>query len=64
MIGACSWTLLGQGEQFEQGGLGAFCAPPGGIVRTEIGGLDRNAKVHEAPISHDDVARTLRRVTD
>src|SRR5215469_15898659 len=64
MIGACSLTLLSQGQQFEQGGSGVFCAQPGGDGRAQVGGLDRNAKAHEASIGHDNVARTLRRVTD
>jgi hypothetical protein len=64
MIGACSLTLLRQGQQFEQGGLAAFCAQQRGLVRAKVGGLDSKAKAHEAPIGHDDVARALGRVTD
>ena len=64
MIGACLLTLRCQGEQLEQGVPGAFCAQQGGVVRVEIGGLDRNAEAHEAAIGHDDMARALRRMTD
>jgi hypothetical protein len=64
MIGACALALLCQGQQFEQGDPGAFCAQQGVVVRAEVGGLDRKAEAHEAAIGHDDVARPLRRVTD
>jgi hypothetical protein len=64
MIGACALALLRQGQQFVQGDPGAFCAQHAGVVRGEVGGLDRKAEAHEVAIGHDDMARTLGRVTD
>jgi hypothetical protein len=64
MIGACACALLRQGEQLEQGGPGECCAQAARVVRTEAGGLDREAQAHEATIAHEDVAGLVRRVTD
>jgi hypothetical protein len=63
-IGACGWALLQQGQQFEQGVPGEFCARPCGVVRVFLGCLDRDAKPQAIAIGHEDVTGVLGRMTD
>ena len=63
-IGACGWALLQQGQQFEQGVPGEFCARPCGVVRVSLGCLDRDAKPQAIAIGHDDVTGVMGRMTD
>ncbi len=64
VIGACSWALLQQSQQFEQGVPGESCARSRGIVRGSIGHLDGDAKPQGIAIGHDDVAGALGRMAD
>jgi hypothetical protein len=64
VIGACGLALLQQGQQFEQGVPGEFCARPCGVVRVSLGCLDRDAKPQAIAIGHDDVTGVLGRMAD
>jgi hypothetical protein len=64
LIGAWAFALLQQGQQFEQSGPGECCAWQAAVVRSQVGGLDRDAQAHEAAVGHDDVAGALGRMAD
>jgi hypothetical protein len=59
VIGAWGLVLLQQGQQFEQGVPGEFCAPALGVVRGSIGRQDGDAKPQGAAIGHHDMAGAL-----
>jgi hypothetical protein len=58
------FVLLQESEQGADGFSGELCAKRGSAVCGKIGGLHRNAEAHEIAIGHDDMPRTLRRMTD
>jgi len=62
--GAWVFALLQQSEQSEDGFSGELCAESRRAVCGKVGGLDRNAEAHEIAIGHDNMARSLRRMTD
>ena len=64
MIDACGWTLLAQGQEFEQAVPGEFWARACGVVRGWLGRQDGNAKPEGAPIGHHDVAGALGGMAD
>ena len=64
MIGAWAFALLQQGQQFEHRGPGDCCARQATVVRSQAGGLHRDAQAHEGPVGYNDVTRTLRGMTD
>jgi len=62
--GTWGFALLQQSEQIKKGRSGELCAKPRTRVGGETGSLDRNAKAHEVPIGHKDMAGTLGRMAD